>query len=179
MFAVGVEQGIILAIVLSILEIIRRQYKPGDFVVGVDESGRAGYPPATPGAQSLPGLIVFRYDADLFYANANRFADDVQAVITAAPDPVRWLVLDCASIPDVDYSAGVTLAKLVDYARARNARFVLVRADTQLLATLKTYGTLDAIGEDNIYPTLEEAFSAYRADSGAAHVAGSSPAGSE
>ncbi|MGZ4649462.1 MAG: SulP family inorganic anion transporter [Kineosporiaceae bacterium] len=177
-FAVGVEQGIILAVVLSLLDLIRRQYKPGDYVLGEDESGEPVYLPAKPGAQSLPGLIVFRYDAELFYANANRFADHFESVISAAPDPVRWVALDCAAIPDIDYSAGVTLAKLVDYARARNARFVLVRADTQLLATLKRYGTLDAIGEDNIFPTLAEAFDAYRADSGATH-AGSSPAGSE
>ena len=77
--AVGVEQGIILAIVLSILALVRRQYKPSDFVVGVDASGEPTYQRGrAPGMQSLPGLIVFRYDAELFYANANRFVDDVQ-----------------------------------------------------------------------------------------------------
>jgi high affinity sulfate transporter 1 len=176
-FAVGVEQGIILAIVLSLLDLIRRQYKPGDYVLGQDEAGQPVYLPAIPGAQSLPGLIVFRYDAELFYANANRFADHFESVVSAAPDPVRWIALDCAAIPDIDYSAGVTLAKLVDYSRARNARFVLVQPDTQLLATLTTYGTVDAVGEDNIFRTLPEVFSAYRADPGATHVAGSGPAG--
>jgi MFS superfamily sulfate permease-like transporter len=114
--------------------------------------------------QSLPGLVIFRYDAELFYANANRFADHFESVISAAPDPVRWIALDCASISDVDYSAGVTLAHLVDYSRAHHARFVLVRPDTQLLATLQVYGTLDAIGEDDIFPTLDDAFRAYQAD---------------
>jgi MFS superfamily sulfate permease-like transporter len=139
-------------------------------------SRRAVYLPVVPGAQSLPGLVVFHYDAELFYANANRFADHFESVISGAPDPVRWVALDCAAIPDVDYSAGVTLANLVDYTRARNARFVLVRPDTQLLATLKVYGTLDTIGEDNIFPTMQEAFTAYQADPDAAHVAGHGPA---
>ena len=174
-FAVGVEQGIILAVVLSLLDLVRRQYQPGDYVVQQDDSGRPVYLPARPGAQSLPGLVVFRYDAELFYANANRFADHFESVISAAPDPVRWIALDCASISDVDYSAGVTLANLVDYSRAHNARFVLVRPDPQLLATLQGYGTLDAIGEDNIFPTLEDAFRAYHADPGAARVPADGP----
>jgi high affinity sulfate transporter 1 len=176
-FAVGVEQGIILAVVLSLLDLIRRQYQPGDFVIGQDQAGEPVYLPAVPGTQSLPGLVVFHYDAELFYANANRFADHFESIISGAPDPVRWVALDCAAIPDIDYSAGVTLANLVDYTRARNARFVLVRPDTQLLNTLQTYGTLDAIGQDNIFPTMEEAFRAYQADPDAAHAAGNGPAG--
>ena len=170
-FAVGVEQGIILAVALSLLDLVRRQYKPGDYVIGQDQAGEPTYLPAVPGAQSLPGLVVFRYDAELFYANANRFADHLESVISAAPDPVRWVALDCGAIDDIDYSAGVTLANLVSYSQAHHARFVLVRPDTQLLATLRAYGTLDAIGEDNIYPTLAETFRAYRADPGGAPVA--------
>jgi high affinity sulfate transporter 1 len=163
-FAVGVEQGIILAIVLSLLDLVRRQYRPGDYVVGEDQAGDPTYLPATPGTQSLPGLMVFRYDAALFYANANRFADQLESLISAAPDPVRWVALDCAAIDDIDYSAGVTLADFVNYCRAHHSRFVLVRPDTQLLATLRAYGILATIGEDNIYPTLAETFRAYRAD---------------
>ncbi|WP_329000159.1 SulP family inorganic anion transporter [Kribbella sp. NBC_00709] len=164
-FAVGVEQGIILAVVLSLLDLVRRQYTPGDFVIGQNQAGEPTYLPALPGTQSLPGLVVFRYDAELFYANANRFADQLESIISAAPDPVRWVALDCGAIDDIDYSAGVTLANLVNYTRARHARFVLVRPDTRLLATLRAYGTLDAIGEDNIFPTLADAFHAYRAGS--------------
>jgi MFS superfamily sulfate permease-like transporter len=170
-FAVGVEQGIILAVVLSLLDLVRRQYKPGDYVVGQDEAGQPVYRPAVPGAESLPGLVIFHYDAELFYANANRFADHFESVISGAPHPVRWMALDCAAIPDVDYSAGVTLANLVDYSRAHNARFVLVRPDTHLLETLRAYGTLDAIGEDNIFATLADAFLAYQADPNATPVA--------
>jgi high affinity sulfate transporter 1 len=162
-FAVGVEQGIILAVVLSLLDLIRRQYSPGDYVIGQDNAGEPTYLAATPGTQSLPGLVIFRYDAELFYANANRFADHLESVISSAPDPVRWVALDCGAIDDIDYSAGVTLANLVKYTQARNARFVLVGPDTQLLATLRAYGTLDAIGEDNVFPTLDETFRAYRA----------------
>jgi MFS superfamily sulfate permease-like transporter len=94
--AVGVEQGVILAIVLSIIEVIRRQYTPKDFVLGVSAGGPQTYRQATPGAQSAPGLIVFRYDAELFYANANRFVDDIESLVDKAPDPVRWVAMASA-----------------------------------------------------------------------------------
>src|SRR3954453_23983791 len=164
-FAVGVKEGIILAVVLSLLDLVRRQYKPGDFVIGQDQAGNPTYLPAVPGTQSLPGLIGFRYDADLFYANATRFADPLESIIMAAPDPVRWVALDCGAIDDVDYSAGVTLGNLVQYCQAHKTPFVLAAPVAQLLATLRMYGTLEAIGDDIVFPTLDEAFRIYRAGS--------------
>jgi high affinity sulfate transporter 1 len=163
-FAVGVEQGIILAIALSIFEIVRRAYGPADFVIGVDDHGERSYQAAEPGAQSAPGLVVFRYDAELFYANASRFTDDVEAVIQAAPDKVRWLVLDCSSISDVDYSAGIALSGLITFVQAQGAHFAIVRADAHLLATLETYGVLDQFNPVNVFDTLDEAFAAYQVD---------------
>ncbi len=160
--AIGVEQGIILAIVVSILNIIRRQYKPRDFVVGEATDGGLTYAPATPGAQSQPGLIVFRYDAELFYANANRFVDDVEQLIDHAPTPVEWLVLDAGSLDDVDYSAGKALEGLLDYLEARSITPALARADTALLATLTSYGIQGRIADENIYGSLVDAFAAFR-----------------
>lgn len=124
-FAVGVEQGIVLAVVLSILEIVRRQYNPARFVVSVNAVGEPVYGAATDGAQSEPGLVIFRYDADLFYANVNRFVDDVQKLIASAPDPVRCLILDVGAISDIDYSAGISLANLLDYLRTHHIVFML------------------------------------------------------
>jgi MFS superfamily sulfate permease-like transporter len=166
-FGVGVEQGIVLAIVLSMLEIIRRAYGPADFVVGLDDQGNRTFTPALPGAQSEPGLVVFRYDAELFYANASRFTDDVEAVVQATPDKVRWLLLDCSSITDVDYSAGVALAGLIRYVQQQGAHFGLVAADTSLLATLASYGVLSEFDRVHVFDTLEEALVAYRADTAA------------
>jgi high affinity sulfate transporter 1 len=162
-FAVGVEPGIVLAILLSILEIIRRQYKPEDFVVGVSKDGVQSYVSAEPGHQSAPGLIVFRYDAELFYANVNQFVDDVQGLVEHAPDPVRWVVLDAGSVDDVDYSAGVSLAGLIDYLEARQINFALARADTSLLHTLDLYGIAKRIPDDRRFASLGEAVAAFRA----------------
>jgi len=151
-------------VILSILQLVSRQYRPDDFVVGVDAEGQPTYRKAEAGLQSLPGLIVFRYDAELFYANANRFADDVEALVESAPEPVRWVVLDCSAIDDVDYSAGMALNNLVHFVHAKGAHFGVARADPALLATLDLMGTLDTFGRDHVFGNLTDAFTAYRAD---------------
>jgi len=161
--AVGVEQGIILAIVVSILDIIRRQYRPKDFLVGVNDKGVPTYQPATPGAESEPGLIVFRYDAALFYANANRFVDEIEALVDSAPVPVEWLVVDASSIDDVDYSAGKAFAGLLDYLDARHITPVLARADSSLIAALQAYGLAERIPTGQRFGNLIDAVEAFRA----------------
>ncbi len=165
-FTVGVEQAIILAVILSVLDLVRRQYSPRDFVIRPDGRGGVVYEKAVTGRESLPGLIIYRYDAQLFYANANRFVDDAEAIIEAAPDPVRWFVLDAGSIDDVDYSAGISLGRLLDYLTSRNVTFGLARLDESLSTTLRMYGLLDRIPADHRFSTLEEALAAFRADAG-------------
>jgi high affinity sulfate transporter 1 len=160
--AVGVEQGIVLAIVLSILDLIRRQYKPADFVVGIDEKGQKVYQPAAAGTQTEPGLIVFRYDAELFYANANRFVDDVEVLVEGAPDPVKWLVADATALTDVDYSAGISLGGLIDYLHSHDIRFVLAGADRQVLDTLETFGLMSKMEQGDVYPSVGAAIDAFR-----------------
>ncbi|HTY71369.1 MAG TPA: SulP family inorganic anion transporter [Actinomycetes bacterium] len=159
---VGVEQGIILAIVVSILEVIRRLYSPKDFVIAVSDGGAETFESAKPGAQSAAGLVVFRYDADLFYANANRFIDDVEKLIQHAPDPVRWLILDAGSIDDMDYSAGISVSGLLDYLKAKNITFAMAGADASLVETLRHYELLDRIGEDHLYVDVGDAVEAFR-----------------
>jgi len=176
-FAVGVEQGIVVAIIISILEIIRRQYKPKDFLVRVTKAGEPTYESAAPGHQSARGLVVFRYDAELFYANANRFVDDVEALVDHAPDPVRWVILDASSLDDIDYSAGVSLAGLLDYLDARGITFALARADTGLLFTLATYGLMKRIPDARVFANLIEAVEAFRTESKAGPPTPLTPAG--
>jgi MFS superfamily sulfate permease-like transporter len=161
-FAVGVEEGIILAIVLSILEIVRRAYAPKDFLVGVDREGDMTYISAKPGHQSLPGLLVFRFDALLFFANASRFSDQVLGLLSAAPTKVRWLVLDCSSLDDIDYSASVTLAGLISSLHADGRVFAIAEADPDLLDNLTKYGTLTDFDNTHIYRTVADAVAAFR-----------------
>jgi MFS superfamily sulfate permease-like transporter len=128
-FAIGVEQGIVLAIVLSLIEVVRRAYHPSDFVVGEGAADQLNYTAAAAGVQSRPGLVIFRFDAALFYANATQFTDDVKTVVEGAPTLVRWLVLDCSSVDDVDYSAGLELTHLITYAHQGQAELGLAHVD--------------------------------------------------
>ena len=163
-FAVGVEQGILLAIVASVLEIIRRAYAPSAFVIqqGTDEARQ--YLPATAGTQSEPGLIIFRFDAELFYANAGRFVDDVKALVDGAPDPVRWVLVDGSSLVDVDYSAGLQLKDLADFLSARSITVALVRGDDAVAEALRTYQVVGPDSKVLVFPRLEDGMAAYRAD---------------
>ena len=172
---VGVEQGIILALVVSVLLIIERSYRAHRFVVGVDPDGDATYQAAEPGTQSLPGLIVFRYDAPLFYANANRFTDDVEALVQSAPSPITWVVLDCDTLTDVDYSAGLALNNLVNYVHAQGAHLVLARPDSQVLATLEEVEVLPNIGREHIFDSLDDAIAAFKADPSGRPVTATTP----
>ena len=161
--AVGVEQGIIVAIVVSILNIIRRQYSPKKFIVTVGSGEEISYELAAPGLQSAPGLIIYRYDAELFYANANRFVDDVEKAVASAPTLVEWLVLDASSLDDVDYSAGQSLHGLMDFTKARGITLCLTRVDTHLAALLHQYGIDQRIGPDHIFGNLVDAYAAFEA----------------
>lgn len=161
---IGVEQGIILAIIVSILEVIRRHYKPKDYVVSVSKTGEESFGPASPGTQSDSGLIIFRFDSDLFYANANRFVEDVETLVDKAPDPVRWFILDAEAVDDIDYSAGISLGGLLNYLEARHVTFALVGADTSLVDTLRAYDLLDRIGTGHLHDSLSEALDAFHND---------------
>ncbi|WP_051139453.1 SulP family inorganic anion transporter [Gordonia hirsuta] len=162
----GVLTGIITAMVISLLQIIHRQYRPERFVVGVGRDGRRVYESAGPGHQTLPGLIVFRYDADLFYANVGRFADDVMRLVKGAPVPVRWLVLDTSATSGIDYSAAHQLRHLIDYLRAIDARFALAGVTPELETSLRTARLMGYFGPDEVYPSVTDAISAYRSIAG-------------
>lgn len=166
-FAWGVEEGIILAIALSVIELVRRAYTPTDFLVGVNKGGEPTYTPAEPGSESLPGLLVFRFDSRLFYANASLFVDRIQELIAAAPSHVRWLILDCSSIGDIDYSASLNLAGLIEALHAEKRVFALADVDPRLMEVLTKLETLEHFDNAHIYPTVQEAVAAFRADTSA------------
>ncbi|ALG83310.1 sulfate transporter [Gordonia phthalatica] len=164
----GVLTGVIAAMVVSLLQIIHRQYRPERFVVGLGDHGQRRYESAKPGHQTLPGLIVFRYDADLFYANVGRFNDDVTALVKGAPDPVKWLVLDCSAISDVDYSAAAVLQNLIDFVHSVGARFILAGVTPELRESLETARIMADLSADSVYPGVGSAVRAFEKASPAA-----------
>src|SRR5215469_13309225 len=91
---VGVEQGILLAMVLSLLRIVQHSYHPHTALLDKDQKGEWRSRPTVPGAVTEPGLVIYRFGAPLFYANANRFSEEIRGLVEQAPTPVRWLIVD-------------------------------------------------------------------------------------
>ena len=158
---IGVEQGILLAIAVSLMRHVRNSYRPHTMVL-VPIAGRLEPAPATPGVETDPGLIVYRFGADLFYANADRFADEVRALVDGAPTPVRCFVMDASAVTQVDYSAARTVLDLCDELAAKKTDVVLGRVSPFLRADLDRHGISAKLGEARIFETLHEAIAAAR-----------------
>jgi len=164
--AVGVEQGILFAIGFSLVRHVRHSYEAHSMVLVPDASGHWEPAPAQPGLQTEPGLIVYRFGADLFYANADRFVDQVCQLIEKAPTQVKWLVVDAEAIGDVDLSAAQTVRSLLQDLGRKGIRVVFGRVNRYLLSDMRRHRIVAVIGEGQIFPTLHEALDAIRAEGG-------------
>ena len=161
---IGVEQGILLAIVFSLFRHVRHSYRPHTMVLELDAAGERVPLPATPGTQTEPGLVVYRFGADLFYANDHRFADEVRALVAHAPTPVRWFVVDAEAITDIDYSAARSIRELLDDLARQKVGMIFARVSPYLRSDMDRHGVTAAIGETRVFTTLHEAIAAARGD---------------
>jgi sulfate permease, SulP family len=155
--ALGVEQGILLAIVLSLFRHVRHSYRPHTMMLAPDSAGMWLPVPATPGKITAPGLIVYRFGADLFYANANRFTDEARALVRHAPTPVRWFIVDCSAITDIDYSAAQVMRDLLDEFARRELTVLFARVNPYMRADMDRHCLTPVVGEKRIFGTLHEA----------------------
>ncbi len=157
---VGVEQGILLAIVLSLVRHVRHSYRPHISILAPNALGRWEPTPAAPGLETAPGLIVYRFAADLFYANVDRFADEARELIAKAPSPVRHFVIDAGALTDIDFSAARTLRDLLTELQAKKIEVVMGRVSADLREDLERHGIVAALGAEKIFRTLHEALAA-------------------
>jgi sulfate permease, SulP family len=157
----GVEQGIILAIVLSVILHVRRHYVPHDNVVAWNADGRLVLRPPDPGTVTEPGLVVYRFGVGVFYANAERFADEINGLVDT-PTPPRWLVLQADAIDDIDYTGGKTLLEIVDRLHSRGITFAVVGANAHVRKELDRFG-VTRIGPTRYFDTPDAARDAFRA----------------
>src|SRR2546429_4842141 len=167
---VGVEEGIVLAIVLSLLRHVRHSYRPHTMVLAPDAAGRWMPVPAIPGAETEPGLIIYRFGADLFYANDHRFTDEVHSLVGHAPTPVRWFIVDADAITDLDYSAARSIRELLDDLARQKVGVIFGRVSPYLKSDMDRHGVTAAIGEDRIFTTLHEALAGARGGAPEAHA---------
>ena len=168
--AVGVEQGILLAIALSLFRHVRHSYSPHTMMLAPNATGRWVPVRATPGKETEPGLIVYRFNSDLFYANANRFAVEVRALVECAPTPIRWFIVDAGAITDIDYSAAQSVRDLLEDLARQSVAVVFARVSPYLRSDMDRHHITAAIGEMRIFTTLHEAIAAVRGGALGAHT---------
>ena len=164
---VGVKQGIVLAMVLSVIDHLRRGYHPRDVVLAPRASGGFTTERVELGAYPdlVPGLIVYRFAASLYYANSNRFAEEVRAILDREAGPPRWFCIEAGAIGDIDYSAGETLVSVYAEMQDHGTRLVFANVDTDVRAELDRFGITELVGADAFFDGVPETVEAYQASS--------------
>jgi sulfate permease, SulP family len=158
---VGVEEGIVLAMVLSLLRIVHHSYHPHTAVLTRGEAGLWQLNPVVPGAVTEPGLVVYRFGATLFYANAGRFADEIRMLVGPVPSSLRWLVVDCGAIINVDYTAARVVRELQEDLAQSGVALVFAHVQSDLKPDLDRHHLTEAIGANRLFESLHDALASY------------------
>ena len=151
---IGVEQGIILAIIASIISHLRRSYHPNNNVLTID-GARTHMVPVSPTTRSLPGLIVYRFNASLYYANANYFQEEVTSLLESKdPEPVRTFCIAAEGIDDVDYSAAETIRQIHDTAVEQGVTIKFAELQPSVIDEFRRLGLVELFGESAFYESI-------------------------
>ena len=163
----GVLPGIAIAVALSILNVFRRAWWPYATVLGrVD--GVEGYHDTRsyPGAEHLPGLVIYRFDGPLFFANATTFRDEIRRLAKAEPKPT-WILIAAEPVTDVDTTAADVLTELDEALNAQGISLVFAELKDPVRAKIERYGLTRTIDPHHFFPTIGAAVAAFRAETGA------------
>ena len=158
----GVENGIIVAIVASIIDHLQHSYRPHSSVLVKSAAGHWQSAPVTPGARTEEGLVVYRFGTSLYYANAAQFFTDVMN-LAAHGSPLRWMVFDGAAIGDIDYTAAAVLTRVLEQLSKRHIRVAASSLIGPVRDQLGRYGITAAAGPGAYYDTPGEALEAFHA----------------
>src|SRR5262245_7468971 len=161
--ALGAIPGIALAIVIAVIEFLWDGWRPHWAVLGrVDRM--KGYHDITryPHARLIPGLVLFRWDAPLFFANAEFFYDRVLDAVAAAPAPVRWCVVAAEPVTSVDVTAADLVSELDDALQAAGTELCFAEMKDPVKDKLKRFGLFSRLGAEGFFATIDEAVAAYR-----------------
>jgi high affinity sulfate transporter 1 len=167
---VGVEQGIVLAMSLSLFRIVRHSYHPHTAVLEQAPDGIWQLDPVVPGAISQPGVVIYRFGAPLFYANANRFSEEVRMLAASAASPLRWLIVDAGAITNVDFTAARVVREVQKDLSTHGTGLVFAHVQSDLKPDLDRHHLTEDIGPKRIFDSLHDALAALR------NISPSSPA---
>jgi high affinity sulfate transporter 1 len=160
--ALGPLRAVMIAFLLSVIDVIRRASRPETAALVEAPDGSHFVPAGAGDAVSPSGLVVYRFDASLYFANATLFLDDVERLVSQAPTPVRWFVLDAEAMVDVDTTGAGVLGQAIAMLKKRNITVAVSRAHPAFLGWLKQYELLALIDPRRFYPTNRHAAEAFR-----------------
>ncbi|WP_017297183.1 SulP family inorganic anion transporter [Nodosilinea nodulosa] len=158
---IGVEAGILLAITLSLILHVRHSYRPHSAIIIPSDQRLWQAMPVSRGAVSAPGLIIYRFSRDLFYANATFFSEEVQTLVKSAASPINWFILEARAITEIDYSASLTLREVVKALSAQHVAFVVSGLLPDVKDQFDQDGLSAIIGAHHFFNHLEEALAAF------------------
>lgn len=159
---VGVIQGIVVAICLSILLFFQRNWWPHGEVLGRGPSGEWHAIGDQKAATQVPGVVVYRWEAPLFFANAGIFRRQVRAL--ALDNDVRWIVVQCEAVTDIDVTAADMLQQLETQLEQRGVQLAFVEIRTRLRERMRRYGLFETMDREYLYASVEEAVAALNED---------------
>ena len=158
---VGVEQGILLAIAISIIAHVRHSYRPTDRLVTYEHEETNLHPLAS-NIQAAPGLLIYHFGANLYYANAQAFEGEVLDLVAQASPKVKWLAIASGSIGDIDFTAAEMIRQLVPSLKEKGVRFVVSEVPDESMAELRASGLVELIGEQNFFAGIHDLIEGYR-----------------
>ncbi|HEY3824434.1 MAG TPA: SulP family inorganic anion transporter [Bryobacteraceae bacterium] len=158
---VGVEQGIVMAMIVSLLRIVHHSYRPHTAVLKQDEQDIWQLTPVVAGAVTEPGVVIYRFGAALFYANAGMFADEIRLIAESKSSALHWAIVDAGAIPHVDYTAAQVVRELQQDLASRGVALVFAHVQSDLRPDLDRHHLTEAIGANRIFDSLHVAMQAY------------------
>jgi high affinity sulfate transporter 1 len=162
----GVEAGIVLAVVVSLAEHVRHSYRPHVAVIVRDAAGQWSLDNPDSGRMVEPGLAMFWFGADLFYANVDFFIAHVRRIIRTAPTAIRWLAIDARAITDVDFSASRALVELRQELADRRVVLALIVVSTRREDELSESGLFELADATRIFDSRESCVATYVGEQG-------------
>ncbi|MGA2934974.1 MAG: SulP family inorganic anion transporter [Methanomicrobiales archaeon] len=158
---IGVGQGIAIAVAASIIAHLRHSYRPLNSLIVPTPEGSTRNTPVTEGQQALEGLIIYRFGADLYFANEKRFIEEIITLARDADPPLRWFCLSAANIGDIDYSGAETLKRVHEELAKRGIVLVMSDVKEPVLAKLERDGIVETIGREYIFESAYDVIRIY------------------
>ena len=171
----GPLQAVIIAFLLATIDLLRRASRPGTWVLHEAPDGSHFIPEETDHAPDTSGIIIYRFGAPLYFANATFFEEEVEKLVTQAAAPVKWFVLDTEAMVDMDTTGEEVLHQVLTWLAKRGVTVAVSRANQPTAALLTRYHLLELIGENRLYPTNRHAIAAFRRETGQATPETASP----